>query len=989
MRKSTYYRGTYIRSTKQINVIRSTIRYISVTLVLVLLWGSRGSEPAIGQTLPFRTYSIEHGLAGSVVYHALQDNEGYIWLATNYGVSKFDGVSFTNFRQRQGLNSKRVYTLFEQDNGDVWVGSDQGVNLIREETISEPREFRVLRQWPVTYIGAARDGGLWFGTDGGGAWHWIKDRGLRQLSVDEGIGSNRVREVLFDKARNAQWIATDEGISIKHPSDTAYTTFTMKDGLPGNKIRDLLLDPDGRLFIGTRNGLGIYHDSTFTVLTRQEGLVNNRIQHMERGEDGSLWIATEEGISVWDGTSFTNYKTENGLPADYVRHIMKDSDGKLWFSTYGGGVTYFAGDFMESLTLDNGLPNNMVSDFTQTEDGTIWIATYGGGVAKYQDGQIVDVLNQRNGLVDDKVYTVYSDSKNRLWIGTRWGFSIYQNEGFINYEAEDLQHRKIRTILEDERRNTIWMGTDDNGLIRYQNQQFTYIDTTYGLVGSKVYDLEMDDRGDLWIATDKGVSRFDGSTFRNYTIEQGLPNNGVLDIHEDTFGHIWFATYGGVAVLDGNRFHSITDALPSQVCYFIISNKHGDYWVGTNNGVVNLRFDTGHMTRHIREHKFTLRSFTHEQGLVTDETNVGAALCDQQGRFWFGTVAGLSRLDPSLLQNKATYPRIHIEDVRLFDRSLNAQKSEPLMLDSDQNYLQINYVGLDYAAPGQITYAYRLKNVDEEWQYTDHREVRFAALTPDNYTFEVRAQNWSGNWSQEVATVNFTILPPLWQRWWFRGLIVLAVLVIIYFIYRYYRIRKMVDIERMRVQIASDLHDDVGGSLTEIALQTDLLRTTDLGNEVKSTLKQIGQQSRSVVSSLDDIVWSIDARNDSFGDLTDRMQDYINNLFKNRDIEVRYELDELDMSASLPVEIRENLYLIFKEAINNVAKHSDASEVQVRLDTEKGSYVMEIQDNGHVNGSGRRSGQGLNNMNMRAKRIRANLDIIQNGGFTVRVTGSM
>src|SRR5699024_5753485 len=209
----------------------------------------------------------------------------------------------------------------------------------------------------------------------------------------------------------------------------------------------------------------------------------------------------------------------------------------------------------------------------------------------------------------------------------------------------------------------------------------------------------------------------------------------------------------------------------------------------------------------------------------------------------------------------------------------------------------IEYVGINFTAPRQVVYQYRLKNSGEDWQQTTQRRVRYSALSPGDYVFQIKAQNSEGVWSTQTASLAFTVLAPFWMRWWFILLMLIILAGIILFIYNYYRIRKMVDIERMRLRIASDLHDDVGSSLTEIALQSDVLQTTDASDQLKESLRHIGAQSRKIVSSLDDIVWSIDARNDTLGDLTDRMQDYANHALPDR--QVVYQLKDANMEEKL------------------------------------------------------------------------------------------
>jgi signal transduction histidine kinase len=217
----------------------------------------------------------------------------------------------------------------------------------------------------------------------------------------------------------------------------------------------------------------------------------------------------------------------------------------------------------------------------------------------------------------------------------------------------------------------------------------------------------------------------------------------------------------------------------------------------------------------------------------------------------------------------------------------------------------------------------------------------------------------------------------------------LVVLGIIYLFYNYYKARKMIDIERMRVRIASDLHDDVGASLTEIALQSDFLQAGGAETDFKKSLEQIGKQSRKIVSSLDDIVWSIDARNDTLGDLTDRMQDYILNTLASKNMKVNYDFSELKMDNKLPVPVKENVYLIFKEAVNNIAKYSNGDQVDIIMKNDNGYLVFSITDNGTSGRSSKKTGHGLRNMDMRAKRIGATLTINSEDAFTIKVEGKL
>jgi len=343
-------------------------------------------------------------------------------------------------------------------------------------------------------------------------------------------------------------------------------------------------------------------------------------------------------------------------------------------------------------------------------------------------------------------------------------------------------------------------------------------------------------------------------------------------------------------------------------------------------------------------------------------------------------VGGLTRFDPSREKGNTAPPKIHIENVSVSgeDRELRSNRE----VGSGNHNIIFGFIGINFTAPDQVEYRYRLRNSGEGWQTTAQRSVRYSALMPGEYTFEVMARNNDGKWSSEQAAISFTVLAPFWLRWWFIALVLLAVTGLIVFIYNYYRVRKMVDIERMRVRIASDLHDDVGSALTEIALQSDFIQTRNVADSLQESIRQIGDQSRKIVSSLDDIVWSIDARNDTLGDLTDRMQDHVNSVLPSKEVTYRF---EGNMQEKLEVSLKENLYLIFKEAVNNIAKHSNADKVEITLSINSDYVLMSVKDNGKGVENERRSGQGLRNMKMRSKRINADIKFLNSDGFEVRV----
>ena len=940
------------------------------------------ASQAFAQLLPFRSYSIEKGLSEAVVNDLMQDNNGYLWVATGYGLNRFDGFSFKNYYEENGLNNNKIHSIYQDSEGEIWVGTGAGVNLVRDDSVHTVAELNPLNSSTILAIFEDSQGEFWFATDGQGVWHLDRSKKLTQYQSIHGMAGNRVRDIVED-GNGTLWFGTRDGLTSLE--DGSFRNYTTRHGLPDNKIRDLLIDDQERLWIATRSGLSLFQNGSFQNYSEDDGLINNRIQSVSPDGEGGLWLGTEEGASHFKNGQFSNYSTEQGLSNNIIYATLLDREKNIWFGTFGGGVNLFFGDYIKNFTEDEGLPNDVITSITQDKQSNHWITTYGGGIAKY-DGSSFTTFDQADGLVDNKVYSAMVDRDNRLLIGTRWGLSIYADNQFYNFDETELPYRKIRDIEENKNQPEFWMATYGEGVLRFRNNQFKLFDEQNGLGNNTVLSVKQGDDGSFWFATYGGVSRYNNGEFTNYTILDGLPNNGVLDILKAQNGDIWVSTFGGIARFNGDSFESITEAdgLPDEVCYFILQDDNGLYWIGTKEGVVRFNYEAYSLENIAEDNAKAFQLYTQDQGIIANEMNAGAGFKDNDGKLWFGSVGGLTWFDPNGVKKNNAAPKVHIEQISVSGESSIPEKG--LQVPSDNQNLTFEFVGISFSAPEQVEYEYRLKGTGEDWQRTTQRSVRYSALLPGEYTFEVRAQNNDGVWSTEKASLTFNVLAPIWLTWWFIALVILAFIGIIAFIYNYYRVRKMVEIERMRVRIASDLHDDVGSSLTEIALQSDFLQATEVDDELKQTLDQIGTQSRKIVSSLDDIVWSIDARNDTLGDLTDRMQDYINNMLSNK--EVVYEFDNLDMDEKLTVPLKENLYLIFKEAINNIAKHSNAEKVEVVLKNKGDSFDLLIHDDGTGTSSVRKTGHGLRNMKMRAQRIDADITFENSEGFTVHVYGN-
>jgi ligand-binding sensor domain-containing protein/signal transduction histidine kinase len=950
--------------------------FILFVLCLLILFGSTRTAFS-QQQQQFRNYNAESGLSQSVVQSIKQDSKGYIWVATEVGLNRFDGYRFMTFFRENGLPSNAIQTLLSDREGTLWVGTDQGVARWNGRIFETPSLFDSLRNQSVLAMYHDSKNRYWVATDGGGLW-LVESSRYTVFNTSNGLAGNRVRDVIED-TQGRIWVGTRDGISVID-TNRNIKTITMNDGLPENRIRSFAFDKEGKLWVATRGGIAIFEGTRILkTYTTRDGLVNNLVKRIEFDLFGDAWIATEDGFSVLRDNRFVNFGLEEGLGSSIFNTVFKDREGNLWLGTYGAGVSRYLGSRFESITNREGLPDNMVTAIRK-QGNNLWISTYGGGVTRFTN-EGVKTWNMKNGLIDDRVFDMHVDG-NRLWVATRNGISIIENNRIRELSpSSGLPFRIIRTITEDPKEG-LWFGTDGGGLIYYNNDIFTTITTNNGLLNNAIRSVKFANDGSMWIGTYGGLNHYKDGQHIHYTTENGLVNNIVLDVLPDEDGSVWAATFEGLShIKNGDITNYTTEkGLPSNVIYLIHKDDYGDIWLGTTRGLVRFRLD-------LTDSKGLpiFKRYTTDYGLAADELNRGAVF-GRGDTLWFGTVGGVSVYyrdrDPQI-----TYqPPVYIEQVRIFDQTI----TDPMNLDLSfrDNSLWFDYTALSYSAPDKIIFEYRLLPIDTEWILTDLRSVRYAGLAAGDYVFEVRARSNDGNWSEQPARLRFTIQPPFYASWWFRSLLVVGFLSLMAFLYTYYRVNKQVDLERMRVRIASDLHDDVGASLTEIALQTDFLQAYPIPDSIKAPLQHIGETSRKIVTTMDDIVWSIDARNDTIGDLTDRMQDYARTVLVPKGMSYQFDFEHLDTAHSLPVEVRQNVYLIFKEMINNAVKHSEGSHLDIKLSKHNNVSTMYIKDNGvGLAKQERKTGHGLKNLKLRAERINAQIDFIDDQGFGIKLTG--
>lgn len=456
--------------------------------------------------------------------------------------------------------------------------------------------------------------------------------------------------------------------------------------------------------------------------------------------------------------------------------------------------------------------------------------------------------------------------------------------------------------------------------------------------------------------------------------KNGLSDQVVSSVNQENDSIFWICTHTGLNRLNvkTNRFTHFfeQDRLVNNVVYEMLRDDDGNYWISSNGGISKLDPKTNRF-----------RNYTAEDGLQSNEFNANAALKSSTGEFYFGGINGFNVFHPRKILHDTTSPTVMLQHYKVYDKTFIPHpdaSGSGVALAYDQNYLTFQFAALEFSAPEKIQYAYKLENFDDDWiDAGNKREAVYTNLDPGRYVFKVRAANPDGYWNEAEASMIFRIAPPYWKTWWFTVLVVIAILGIAYTIHRY-RLAQSLKVERLRNKIASDLHDEVGSSLTRISIYSDLLQNNTVENESKNYLHDISNMSREIVGTMSDIVWSIDNRSDSFGALLLRMKDFASEVLQAKNIEMEFTTAGIDENRILDPALKQNLYLIFKESINNIVKHAHATHVKVNIANKDGRFFMTIQDNGKgIPHNKAHKGNGLRNMERRAKAIEATF-VLQN-----------
>lgn len=728
-------------------------------------------------------WQTDQGLPQNSVLAITQTRDGYLWLGTEDGLVRFDGVQFSTFDKRNTpeLGMDTISALLEDRSGNLWIGTNGGgLTRLHNGHFTRFSAKDGLGSDVILSLSLDREGDVWIGTDGGGLARYRNGRFTRYTAKD-GLPDNSIFSISGDREGDL-WLGTHAGVS--RLKDGRFATLGIKEGPSNLYIKSVYVDANGTLWVGSNGGglSRLQKDGRFVTYTTKDGLSSNSVWSIYQDRAGTMWIGTGAGgLDRLRNGKFTAYTAKQGLSSNDVWSIYEDREGSLWIGTTDGGLNRLRDGAFTAYTTQEGLSANVALAVYQDREGNLWAGTDGGGINRLNGGQVTS-YSTKNGLSSNQIFSICQDRNGTLWIGTRRGLTQFQNGKFKVYASRAGLPDDVVTASYVDRQGTLWVGTR-GGLSRMDGGRFITYTTKQGLSNDHVSALYEDPSGNLWVGTlGGGLDRFKDGKFTVYTTANGLSNNMVWSLHGEDDGTLWIGTNGGGLVrLKDGRFTSFTtrDGLFDDVVFQILDDNRGNLWMSSDKGVFRAPKEQLNAFAHGLIHSISSVGYGTADGMKSKECNGGfqpAGWKLRDGRLCFPTMKGLVFVDPSHLETNPLPPPVVIEQVTANQHVLPLTGAAEIPPGKGQ--LEFEFAALSFISPEKIQFKYRLKGFDKDWvDAGSRRAAYYTNIPPGKYQFQVIASNSDGIWNMTGATFDLALEPHYYQTLWFYclcGLLVLS-----------------------------------------------------------------------------------------------------------------------------------------------------------------------------------------------------------------------
>lgn len=937
-------------------------------------------------------WQTDDGLPQNSVRAIAQTADGFLWLGTDNGLARFDGSEFTVFNQANHpeLHSDHITKLIAGRGNRLWLVaggalysyhagtfqrhpgldrfSSHGIRALAQDRagrlliaaatgiyrVPPTGEVETLivpnNNWPTenSYVAAPASGPAWV-SHNNQLYQLTEDQFALRLSLKEAVTSLAVGDA------NEIYCGLSDGSVIRLRKDGETDRIAGKSP----SVEGVLVDDRGNLWINAGALQIVPRDRSRQTIALSAGGADPRILALYSDRENSVWVGAEgNGVFRLRRQPLTVEAATRGRA---ITSVMQDAAGYLWLGTKAQG--HLVG--RDGRWSSGRIPGSAAAlSLFQKSDRWIFLGSNGSGLWRLGG----EVWNRVRGSRAQIVQALFEDHRGRVWIGSRnSGVEVLENERISKLPAlEALDSKAVRCFAEDAA-NDIWIGTAD-GLYRLRESGLQRLSTADGLGANSVLSLRADSAGAVWIGTaGGGLTRHAANRLATLTTRRGLLDDVVAQILEDGHGNLWIGSNRGLFRMEKQK---LNDALDGRAR--LVEGKS----FGRTHGMLNLECTGG---------------FQPNSAMAAD------------GRLWFSTVDGAVVVDPDELSINPLTPPVHIQRVMLDGEEAAGDDHERGLLVSGLpngvptvaktmtvppgiRRLEIDYTGLSLAAPDEVRFKYRLAGYDDGWTDAGSRRTAyFTGVPPGEYQFQVMAANGDGLWNPNPASLGLSIQPALWQHPWFRGAAVLMFVAAAIGLH-HARLRRLHQMQELRLRIARDLHDEVGANIGAISLLSGMGGAPVAGEPPnKNPLTEIHDIAQETAHSLREVVWFVTPEFDTVGDLAAHMETLARRLLADK--RVNFHSTVGDPQRQLSLEFRRDVLSIFKEALHNIAKHSGAAEVTINIAVAGHSLNLQVEDNGRGFGPAAvgDSGNGQKNMQTRARNLRADFKVSSRSGDGTKV----
>jgi ligand-binding sensor domain-containing protein/signal transduction histidine kinase len=966
--------------------------------------------------LPFtiQSWQVQHGLPENQVTCLAQTPDGYLWVGTQDGLARFDGVRFVNFGRRDGLRSTWITSLLADHEGTLWVGTSEGLHRWRDGQFRTYDLNAGLPSLVINQLAEDSDGRFWVGTGSGLALR----QGDRFIRPDLPGLPARLRS----RGVNALRFGRDGRLWLSFFNDTLWQVQNGEcsratDATAPAALRDachsIWEDRAGRLWVGAGDNELLCRNGTnwqeFAV-PPTPGLEN--LSSLAEGADGTIWTGSmNNGLYFVQSNRLEHITAAEGLSEDAIRALLVDREGNLWVGTAGGGLNRVARKSVHAFGRNEGLTRTKVRGVAEVAPGELWVGTMGDGLFRWQAGAFTRLEADAEFRNYAYVNALLVARDGSCWVGT--GIALHH---FVNGRRELHPEWSSKfgggsgLALCEDRQEGVWVGVD-NQLWRVRQGKLER--QTNCVVGGSIASIVQERDGALWLGTARGLRRFQAGNTRSFGRADGLGSDQVLALHLDAQGALWIGTTdGGLSRLHEGRFATVTSrqGLPDDTISQILEDATGTLWLGCNRGIVRVaknQFDeviTG------RAERLFPRVLGLADGMLSEECTGGyspAGLKLKSGELCFSTLKGIVIFDPKQISQESPPPPVLLEEL-LVDgipqgpggtRGHGAAEipGNTLVVPPGDHRLEFHYTGLNFTAPERVQFRYQLEGLDHSRVEAENERVAtYNHVPPGSYRFRVLACNQNGIWSPNPAMIQVQVRPFLWQRVWFTpALSVLGTALVGLSLgmaerRRQQRKREKLEalhaIERERARIAKDIHDDLGSTLAQIRLLSNFAQSPEGSVErVRQDVRQIAAKALDSTQALDEIVWAVDPQADTLESFVSYASAFASEHLALANVACRLDLPEAIPAIGLRADVRHNLFLALKEALTNVVKYAAATEARLKMRATDDTLSVTLSDNGRGFDAGEnptepaptaaRGRHGLANMQARMAAIGGHCDL--------------